>query len=106
MIDEAGSGKAEMFSGGGSGSGGFSKRVLPECVVGAGPKFGRQKRELRKIPEDDETVNEPDQSGSESTSKKQKTSGDDNEDKTSSDSKKKPKPKLSFAFEEEEDEDQ
>ena len=94
QVEEEGEVKVDKVSGG---MGGFGKRVLPECVVGAPPKFGRQKRELRKIEEVAETDPE---------SKKLKTS--DEGDETASTSKKKSKssvPKLSFQFGDEDDEE-
>lgn len=75
---------------------GFSKRVLPECVVGAGPRFGRPKREAIKIPGEDD-----DEPESEETRKRKTADEDSGSSESAKSSKKKQKksiPKLSFSY--------
>jgi hypothetical protein len=78
----------------GGGSGGFGKRVLPECVVGAVPKFGHKKSELKRV----RVVDDGDDDEAEASTKRPE------DDVEESSPKKKPKSsaKLSFQFEDDE----
>jgi len=73
------------------GIGGFGKRVLPECVVGGDPKFGRKKVEPKKIRVSEDT--DEAEAGA-STNR-------DSEEPSSKKKKSKSSSKLSFQFEDE-----
>ena len=82
----------------GGAAAGFSKRILPECVVGAGPKF-RPKREPRKIVDEESD----DKFGLEPISAGEKREHEEEPEKVKIKKSKSSAPKLSFAFEEEDE---